>query len=300
MSDTKYLNSKRKVKMNTSKLKLLLGLLALSALLPAAATTVFYNFNNESDLGWNGIVGGANEADWISDGGINSTGAIGREDNSNRQAMVVTSDSFNGSLGDLSMSTFLFLNAGDQDAQGNRRFAFGFKDNDITGQVTQVTGNRFTEADNSLFTFLETDNGGTTESVDIRLGLGLRGNGSGSETSDTFTSVTNNAWYFMETDFNPQATNGEWIMTTRLFGADSSGNISSTLLLSHTDTFTNGPLVENLSEIYGSFALPQSDGSRRRSVELVDDITITAIPEPGTLVLVGIALGSLLFFRRRS
>ena len=30
-----------------------------------------------------------------------------------------------------------------------------------------------------------------------------------------------------------------------------------------------------------------------------DDFTVTAIPEPGTLVLVGIALGSLLFFRRK-
>jgi len=28
-------------------------------------------------------------------------------------------------------------------------------------------------------------------------------------------------------------------------------------------------------------------------------LSVTAIPEPGTLVLVGIALGSLLLFRRR-
>ena len=31
----------------------------------------------------------------------------------------------------------------------------------------------------------------------------------------------------------------------------------------------------------------------------IDNLSVTAIPEPGTLLLVGIALGSLLFFRRR-
>lgn len=288
--------------MNTNNLKKMLGLLALTAMLPAAATiTTFYDFNYSSDLGWNGVVGGNNEADYISSGGINNTGAIGRLDNSNRQAMVVTADTFNGSLGELSMSTFLFLNAGDQNAQGNRRFAFGFKDNDSTGQISLISGIRFTEADNSLFTFLETNDGATSTSVDIRLGLGVRGNESGSEISSSFTPVTNDAWYFMETEFNPLAENGHWTLTSRFYEADSSGNVdkSEDPILEFINIFTNGPLVESLSEIYGSFALPPASGSRRRSVQLVDNTTITVIPEPGTLVLVGIALGGLFVFRRR-
>ena len=83
--------------------------------------------------------------------------------------------------------------------------------------------------------------------------------------------------------FNPEALSSD-ITTARTMAMPSTGSFG-------TVVFDDIQYVGFATE-----AIRTSNGENRMGF---DNFVVTAIPEPGTLVLVGIALGSLLFFRRR-
>ncbi len=83
-------------------------------------------------------------------------------------------------------------------------------------------------------------------------------------------------------------------MDTTLWNAAKSSAIIAEL--SRTVTVTAGYFS---TPVYAGLFLNGDASPAVASGISVDNFTITAIPEPGTLVLVGVALGSLLLFRRR-
>jgi len=71
------------------------------------------------------------------------------------------------------------------------------------------------------------------------------------------------------------------------------GNLAvNQVAISHTITGLNIASGEE-------FWLRWTDSGNNNTVLAIDNLTVTAIPEPGTLVLLGIALGALVLFRRR-
>ena len=275
--------------------KLLLAL-GCTATLSARATTVFYDFNDQNNLGWSGITTDNNDANWSSSNGLDGTGAVGRQSDVNRTAATVTTQQFDGSVGQLSFGTFVFFDLGGQETQADTRFALGFKDNQLVGQTRNDPERRIGNADNSVYAALDFDG-----STGIRIGLGVSGDGTGTYVSSDFETVSNSSWYYLSSDYEHLGTDGNWRLTASLFALDTNGDVDfSSSVISFTNDFTGGPLLSAFSEVYGSVDHAPSGGRNRRAVQWIDDATITVIPEPGTLALIGIAaIAGLIGFRRR-
>lgn len=113
--------------------------------------------------------------------------------------------------------------------------------------------------------------------------------------SDTFT-LSNALWYELETTMTlASATEGD--LAVNLFSRGADGTGSRTLIESISAanvTIGNNGFSE--STFFAGFGGGNNTGS---NIAAFDNFSVAAIPEPGTLALVGIALGSLLLFRRR-
>lgn len=279
--------------MNTHALKKMLGLLALTAMLPAAATiTTFYDFNDGTDLGWTGVTGGNGELHYTSDGGLNDSGAVFRNDTTGRNAYMHTNDIFDGTLGPMTMSLFFEAGLpGRNETAENRASQMGFRTDDVWGNSDGGQNiARLDQSPNSVFVSMFPRSG---SEVNLRVGT--------MDNTGSFSSqiaLTEGDWYYWTSTFELTGTN-TWDITSEIFAADDEGNIGSSLLTTSA-TGLVGPTMNNFGTVFGSIGIGENDRNNRDSIRTVDNVTITVVPEPGTLVLVGIALGSLMLFRRRS
>ncbi|MCC5843266.1 MAG: PEP-CTERM sorting domain-containing protein [Verrucomicrobia bacterium] len=262
---------------------------------PAIATTIFYDFNDQNNLGWSGVTGAADEVRWLQENGLSSSGAIGRTDNSNRVAAVVSNDTFTGNQ--MSFNVYFYLSANSSTSNtsttSDNTFTVGFKDNSQVGQTNNVADvNRISQANNSVFAGIQLNN-----AREMRIQLGT----SNSINSSDYELLGIEGWFYMTNQFNYTGTDNEWSLTTSIFNSDASGVFDpDASVLSHTHLFSDGPLLSNFSNVHAAMDLPRHGGDQRRTVRHVDNATITVIPEPGTLAMIGIAaLAGLIGFRRR-
>ena len=131
---------------------------------------------------------------------------------------------------------------------------------------------------------------------------------------DFLISFTGEQWRSNSTDpatlfFHYQVgatglTAGEWAAVSQLdftspvttgLGALNGNDAANQVSLSHTITGVNLAPGEEIWLRWANLRETANNGTYLG----IDDLTVTAIPEPGTLALVAIALGSLALFRRR-
>ncbi|MCC5849070.1 MAG: PEP-CTERM sorting domain-containing protein [Verrucomicrobia bacterium] len=284
--------------MKTNKPAKLLALLALAALLPASATIItFYDFNDVNNLGWNGITADTSTATWSSTGGLGGSGGVLSGGTGDRTRMITTQTTFDGSLGELSIG--MFFNANSSNSSGDtddRASHIGFKDNNLAGQTRNADpGIRFDQADNAVSARLASS--GLGDNTNKQLDLFTIGDTARATSGEFFLEAGD--WYFWSANFTPTS-DGVWDLTTSINTVDQTTFDIGSMVTGATVSATGitGPTFANFSEIWGGIALAP-DRTDRGTFNAIDNATITAIPEPGTLVLVGIALGSLFLFRRR-
>ncbi|MCC5842982.1 MAG: PEP-CTERM sorting domain-containing protein [Verrucomicrobia bacterium] len=168
----------------------------------------------------------------------------------------------------------------------------------ITGDIAHATagflrstGSAFNEfaGGYAFWGGMRNDGGGTY----LRL---LNTGGQIGNNSSTFSLETEN-WYALQTSIALSANATASFMSVSIFdvGADGTGPLGTALAsVSATDvSLANSGFSGNL---WAGFGGGNNSGS---NVVAFDNFSVVAIPEPGTLALVGIALGSLLLFRRR-
>jgi hypothetical protein len=165
----------------------------------------------------------------------------------------------------------------------------------ISGDISHVfsgfirsTGSNFETGGSSVAGRMRNDGSGTY------LTLYQQGSVVGSN-SETFT-LSNTLWYELETVMTlASATQGDLAVNLYSRGAD--GTAERTLIESiSAANVTIGNSGFSESTFYAGFGGGNNSGS---NIAAFDNFTVVAIPEPGTLALMGIALGSLLLFRRR-
>ncbi|MCC5846457.1 MAG: PEP-CTERM sorting domain-containing protein [Verrucomicrobia bacterium] len=136
---------------------------------------------------------------------------------------------------------------------------------------------------------MRNDGGGTY----LRL---LNTGGQVGSNSSTFSLETEN-WYALQASIALSADATASSMSVSIFdvGADGTDPLGAALAsISASDvSLANGGFSGNL---WAGFGGGNNSGS---NITAFDNFSVVAIPEPGTLVLLGIALGSLLLFRRR-
>ena len=281
--------------MNMKIVPNMLALLSLAAILPVSATTVFYDFNDPNQLGWNGITSDSDTATWSSSGGIDNTGRILSGGTGDRTRMITTETSFNGSLGELSIGLYFNADPNDTDGQTDDRAShIGFKDNALAGQTRNASpGIRFDEADHAVSVRLASLDDNGLKVLDLYTG------GSSHGTTDPIPLNGGN-WYYWSATFTPTG-DGIWDLSSSINSVNQDtfevGGLVNNAFISATGV--SGPSFDDFTEVWGGVALAPAPRTDRGTLNAIDDVTITAIPEPGTLMLVGIAIGSLLCFRRR-
>ena len=145
--------------------------------------------------------------------------------------------------------------------------------------------------------------------------IGLRlVNDTGAVIPDFLISFTGEQWRSNNTDpgtlfFSYQVdaaslTAGTWTAVSQLdftspvttgLGALNGNDAANQVSLSHTITGINLEVGEEIWLRWANLRETANNGTYLG----IDDLSVAAIPEPGTLALVAIALGSLAFFRRR-
>ena len=116
------------------------------------------------------------------------------------------------------------------------------------------------------------------------------------DSSSTFSLSADN-WYALQTSIELSADATASFMSVSVFdvGADGTGPLGSALA-SVSATNVSLPSGGFSGNLWAGFGGGNNTGS---NIAAFDNFSVVAIPEPGTLVLVGVALGSLLLFRRR-
>lgn len=270
-----------------TKTKTLLTTLLLGAALPTFADVLIFdsfdaNFNNFSAQN---VVGAASMA-WSSDNGVgNVSGRISTTPGSLNHTHAVY---YSGAGSEISKNFTESFTA-------TILFQTG---SSITGDIAHAntgflrsTGSAFDTGAGgyAIWGGMRNDGGGTY----LRL---LNTGGQVGSNSSTFSLETNN-WYALQTTIELSANATASLMSVELFdvGADGTGALGTALAsVSATNvSLANGGFSGNL---WAGFGGGNNSGS---NILAFDNFTVVAIPEPGTLALVGIALGSLLLFRRR-
>lgn len=133
-----------------------------------------------------------------------------------------------------------------------------------------------------------------------------RGTHNGAENASTRAVIQiGTDWFASETTFNPAAA-ATWethtiadisTETWRTLSFDS-GNNNAVSLGTTAQTLSAHGASGSLTSV-GFHLSTTGSGSGSNSQYRIDNIAVTAIPEPGTLVLFGIAVGSVFLFRRR-
>ncbi|MCH8476041.1 MAG: PEP-CTERM sorting domain-containing protein [Opitutales bacterium] len=271
-----------------------LSILGLSAfLLPVfGQVSVEYDFNDENDLGWNGVTNDSNELYYTADGGLNDSGAVFRNDSDGRNAFMVTTDSFDGSLGTLTMS--LFFQAGDpgrNENAENRASQMGFRTDQVSGNSDiGAEIHRLDESPNSVFVSMFPQNGS-----EVNLRVGTMDN-TGSFSSNV--AVTLGDWYYWTSTFTLDGQNS-WDITSEIFDATDTGTVGNSLLSTEA-TGLAGPDKDDFETVFGSIGIGENDPGNRDSIRIVDDVEIQAIPEPSTYAaILGLGALGMLLLRRK-
>ncbi len=106
------------------------------------------------------------------------------------------------------------------------------------------------------------------------------------------TLVSGN-WYHLQLDLSPTGGN-DFDLTGTLTNSDSDG-VLGTVVRTVSTNYTNSGLIGD-AEVYAFFG--GQGNSVARGIDALDNFS--AIPEPSSLVLISVALGSLMMFRKRT
>lgn len=135
----------------------------------------------------------------------------------------------------------------------------------------------------------------------VQLNGGVQ-NGNGSISQDIATTIGQEYEISFLFSANPFANAGDTFNGTVFFGADSydfSFTVASTDISSFT--FVLGSFNSFATSTTTSLAFVQTSGPSGSDQALViDNVVVTAVPEPSTYLMLGLGLGSLFFLRRRS
>jgi hypothetical protein len=280
--------------MNTRILSILsAGFIATAAF----GQTQFYDYNTPADFGTDFNTTGSALSN-ASSGGLNNSGFIqysGSDANgfSTTTAATVTTDT----SGDftLTQSTYFLTNLRtDTFERDNRRAVqLGLTE---ASSVTYSGGGLVGEASLTAGIYVnDAFVAGTPDTMTVDFFASTTG------TVNNFSLTSNNyvlnddSWYYLAIDYNYIQATDEWQVDWSLSNSDSAGTL--------------GSLVGSASSPNGANVLGANPGLRgyfgtrsaqRTSIGGLDNTSLVAIPEPSTLVLVGLALGSVVLFRRRS
>jgi hypothetical protein len=153
---------------------------------------------------------------------------------------------------------------------------------------------------NSTFTD-STVPGATAQVGHVRFGV----DASGSNLASTIRNVGNTAFTNTATG---QYNVGVAAINTLSITYNGSASTYSGIDTNRANIVLNGQTIGSnvaIANTYAGAAVPlnylelRAFGSLGTTQAYFDDVSVTAIPEPGTLALVGLALGSLVLFRRR-
>jgi len=260
----------------------------------AVASTVLYDFEDTNTLSDDFTFNGTGSQQ--STGGLNNSGRLQAPNSTNDFAAVIS----NGPVSFDTSSDFTVT----QSVYFKTTSIAGTEPDDepvilgLTDQSSQAaTGNYALMANNFLNVALRINTNSNSfpspySAYDF-IFLGSSANGSFTGQGSEVGNLAADSWYFFTVDFTYDSLNDEWDMARSVFNADSDGTVQS---LVAGDTFSlSNPFGSN-PDLYGFVA---GDSGTEGSVESFDNATLVSIPEPSSLLLVGLALGAGALFRNR-
>lgn len=273
--------------MKKSTILFLSGFVALSA--NAAITTLNYGF--ETTLASAGFMA-SNPAETVVTAGVGigpSAGLSSLNDGGARMLMH-TADFFDLSAADASIDVGVsFFHTTDTTGgtiSADRNIILGFKNNTSTDRFFDNTGPAnyvgigLNSPVGSAYEFQllgESNNGGTL-----------------SQSAGTDYTPTDNTWYRIEATLSRTSAT-DWAVSAELFSLGADGLSAPSSVLTYAPSGSINVAAGMLDSGYFGLQVGEND---LMSASAYDNLTVV-IPEPSTFALVGIALGSLLLFRRK-
>ena len=285
-----------------SLLALAAGAVVLGLLVPtSSAQTITQNFNAAgggtflSDWNQNGPAA-PNLFQDTTGGGLGGSNAVALTTNGDTTA-IFRNISFNLSVGTtVTISSYFRDQQPGAGSTYQAAFSIGLASSAGDGSNGAHSGTAFDGPETGAITSLE-------NVVDAR----VRGDGklefetivAGTAVNSAATAtatLTAGNWYFLTATFTVNAATNEFSGNASLFNSDSNGVVGTELLNTSSTTLSNSALWGDSAAFAGFRAVGQT--SSTNGVNLVDNFSVTATPEPASTLLL-LSGGMLLAFRRR-
>lgn len=193
---------------------------------------------------------------------------------------------YNTSLGDFTESPFYTVSAFGRRQSNGSNVSFNVFGVGLGNDTSNLLGSGYTGFETLI-------RGANTGSDTFFLRLRQNDSGTDQEVSSNFTLLDEN-WYELEMTVTlTDSGTGAFDISSDLYNRGTDGTAARSLLGSVSGSYTSTVFAGSANVFSGVLALGGTNG-----FDSVDNFSVTAIPEPSSLVLIGLALASVAFLKR--
>lgn len=281
------------------KTLLLTSILASLAHLPVANAQVLFDFNTTSQLADNfnkGTTAGSGSGSLtnVASGGLSDSGSLAIPTGvGNDSFLYATKGSFSATTASFDLSIYFKAQAATISG-GALSLSMGLVDDSTptTTSGTSAVGIPDAATSNSLVLSLRNAGNGTASGLSYNL-TAYNNAVQLTPAASSSVTLTDGNWYQLRASYTYTGSNN-YSLIGQIYASDNAGVLGSALIGSNNSwTATNAGLADGIT-----YSMIGSQNGNRRGLGQLDNFS--TVPEPSTMILVGMALSGALFLRRRN